>query len=226
MLEGGMVMHNPYQSQMREETMKKKMTVTGTGSLLIEPNHMQVQLEVMTENKDLRKAQQENTLQMNKVIETLINLGIPRNNIQTTAYRIQPTYDYSDGKQILRGYEVINAITVKVTQIDQAGNIIDLAVGAGVNRISNIRFTVDNPEIYYDQALKFALEDALRKAQTMAEEMQLYLNPTPICIKENFSEASAKGTQTLATISESYTTPIEPGQLNIKAVVTVQFDYQ
>src|SRR5699024_1060401 len=199
------------------------ITVSGTGNLSIDPNLAFIQMEVISNNQSLSEAQQENTKVMGEVIGALTKLGISRENIQTTAYTIQPKYDYSNGKQVLRGYTVRNAINVKISQMEQAGKIIDTAVEAGVNRITNIRFTVENAEIYYDQALKFALEEALRKAEIMAGEMQLFLNPKPVSITENISE-SPSGPRTVATADS--TTPIEPGQLNIKAVVTVRFSYE
>ena len=202
---------------------KNKITVSGTGNLSVNPNLAFIQMEVFSENQSLSEAQQENTKVMGEVIGALTKLGISHKDMQTAAYTIQPKYDYSDGKQVLRGHTVRNAISVKISQIEQAGKIIDTAVEAGVNRITNIRFTVENSEIYYDQALKFALEDAMRKAEIMAGEMRLYLNPKPVSITENVSE-SPNGPRILATAESA--TPIEPGQLNIKAVVTVRFSYE
>src|SRR5699024_3789484 len=110
-----------------------------------------------------------------------------------------------------------------ISQIEQAGKIIDTAVEAGVNRITNIRFTVENSEIYYDQALKFALEDAMRKAEIMAGEMRLYLNTKPVSITEKGSEYT-NGCRIVASAASA--TPSEPGQLNIRAGVTVRSAYE
>lgn len=218
-------MHYPYTNHHHDNhLMNHKMTVTGTGSLSIEPNLAFLYMEVITENERLCKAQEENSKVMQNVLQTLMGLGVVQEHIQTNTYTIQPKYDYTDGKQILKGYTVRNAIIVKTSQINQVGQIIDLAVEAGINRVTNIRFSVENLSVYYDQALKFALEDALRKAETMAGEMQLHVNPTPVFIKEKFDD-SVRRPRLLATTSESYTTPIEPGQLNVKAEVTVQYSY-
>ena len=69
---------------------KRVMTVTGIGSLSITPDTVQIQLEVKTESKQLSQAQQENAELMAQVIESLLALGIERENIQTVSYNISP----------------------------------------------------------------------------------------------------------------------------------------
>lgn len=216
-------MNYPFVQQMTRQK-QRVMTVTGIGSLEVEPNIVQIQLEVITENEQLSQAQQDNASVMNRVIEALLELGISRENIKTTSYTITPQYDYVEGKQIFRGYEVRNAITVKITTIDQAGNIIDVAVRSGVNRVSNIQFIVEDEQLHYQRALSLALENALAKAQTMAQTMKLQLDPHPIKIVEEV-RGEPIPYQTFAAREMTASTPIEPGQITINASVRVEFQY-
>ena len=216
-------MYQPYVGQMAHQQ-KRVMTVTGIGSLSIAPDTVQLQLEVRTENKQLSQAQQENADLMNQVIESLLELGIDREDIQTVAYNISPQYDYVEGQQIFRGYQVINSIDVTIKNIEQAGIIIDTAVRNGVNNVSNIRFTVENEQIAYHEALSLALRNALGKAQTIANTIQLKLDPHPIKIVETMREEPILY-RSFAATEMSAITPIEPGQINIKATVEVQFQY-
>ena len=204
---------------------KNRLKVTGTGNLSVDPNLALIQMEVVTEELSLAQAQQENARVMTSVMKALTKQGILREGIQTAAYTIQPKYDYQDGEQLLKGYTVRNAINVKITELKKAGQVIDTAVEAGVNRVTAIHFTVENPDIYYEQAVKFALEDAQRKAVIMAGEMQLRLIPTPVWMEEQQSESPGTS-RLIATASEPFTTPIESGQLSIKSVVTVTFSYE
>ncbi|MBO1911180.1 SIMPL domain-containing protein, partial [Microvirga sp. 3-52] len=172
-------MYNPNTGQLTCHE-KRVMTVTGIGSFSIAPDIVQIQLEVRTESKQLSQAQQENAELMDLVIDSLLELGIARENIQTVSYNISPQYDYVEGRQVFRGYEVINAIDVKINNIEQAGMIIDTAVRNGVNQVSNIRFSVENEQIPYQEALSLALKNALAKAQTIANTIHLKLNPHPV----------------------------------------------
>lgn len=206
------------------QTKSRVMTVIGNGSLSVEPNIVQIQLEVRTENKQLSQAQKENATAMNQVIESLLELGIGRENIQTISYTIFPQYDYIEDKQVFRGYEVTNAITVKITSIQEVGNVIDVAVQNGATGVSNIHFTVENQQLEYQKALSLALRDSLAKAQTMAQTMQLQLDPHPIKIIEEVREQPV-AYRTLSTMEKTTSTPIEQGLITITATVRVQYHY-
>lgn len=216
-------MYYPYVQQFTSQQ-RRVMTVTGIGSLSVAPDTVQIQLEVRTENKQLSQAQQENAAAMNQVIAALLQLGISREDIQTVSYNIFPQYDFVDGQQLFRGYEVTNAITVKITTIEQAGNVIDVAVQNGVNNVSNIQFMVEGEQLHYQQALSLALKNAVAKAQTIAETMQLQLDPTPIKIVEEH-KAESVTPRMFAAKEMSGSTPIEQGQIVISATVEVQFQY-
>ncbi|MEK5037697.1 SIMPL domain-containing protein [Sporosarcina sp. FSL K6-3457] len=216
-------MYYPYVQQFTSQQ-RRVMTVTGIGNLSVAPDTVQIQLEVRTENKQLSQAQQENTAAMNQVIASLLQLGISRENIQTVSYNVSPQYDYVEGKQLFRGYEVTNAITVRITNIGQVGNVIDVAVQNGANNVSNIRFTVGDEQLYYQQALSLALKNALAKAQTMADTMQLQFDTTPIKIVEEH-RAESVAPRMYAAKEMSVSMPIEQGEIVINATVEVQFQY-
>ncbi|TCP29489.1 hypothetical protein EV207_110110 [Scopulibacillus darangshiensis] len=216
-------MYYSYAEQHRQDS-PRVMTANGEASLLVKPDIVSIQLEVMTENKSLSQAQQENAYKMNRVIQSLLQAGIPGENIQTSAYNITPKYDYIDGKQVFRGYEVTNTITVKMKDIDQTGRIIDLAVNNGVNHVSNIQFTIDNQQEIYQQALSNALKNALAKAQTIANTLNVNLDAAPIKVVEKSSEPPHTF-QTFTAAESTGTTPIEPGQIMIRASVEAQFRY-
>ncbi|MFD1928457.1 SIMPL domain-containing protein [Sporosarcina siberiensis] len=216
-------MYYPYVQQIPKQD-RRVMTVTGIGNQSIAPDTANIQFEVRTENMVLTQAQQENAYVMNQVIESLLNLGISAENIKTVSYTVFPQYDYVEGKQVFRGYEVINAISVKVPSIEQVGKVIDVAVQNGANSVSNIQFTVDNEELYYEKALSLALGNAVSKAQAIANTMQLQLDPTPTTITEAHRDEPI-GPRPFMAKEMAASTPIEPGQIEITATVKVQFQY-
>ncbi|MBR7794576.1 DUF541 domain-containing protein [Agaribacter marinus] len=219
--------YNPYvrQQPTPEATeSRRRLTVYGNGKVSVEPNVVSIQLAVVTENQSLSQAQQENAQTMNQVIQSLLNLGISQEDIQTASYTISPKYDYEDGKQIDRGYQVSNAIRVIIKDLNQIGIVIDTAVQQGVNRVSNIVFTTDHPQAFYEEALRFALEDGGRKARTITDSLQLNLDQIPVKIIEQ-TESPPVAYKTFATTAESFATPIEPGQIEIEAAVELIYQY-
>lgn len=200
------------------------MTVTGNGKVVANASYVQLQIEVTTQGENVQQAQQENASIMNRVIQSIMALTIPKENIQTATYTIAPIYDYVDGKQVFKGYEVANAITVKIPDTNLVGVVIDTAVENGANRISSIQFKIDNADAYYQQALSLALHNAQMKANTIAQTMQLSVHPQPIEIVEE-NESGPVLYKSMAMADSSMVTPIEQGQITISAAVRVTFQY-
>ncbi|QTD42575.1 SIMPL domain-containing protein [Sporosarcina sp. Te-1] len=223
MEKGGSPLYYPYVMH-HTRPPARIITVTGSGQIEKEPDFIKIQLEVVTENMMASAALQENAERMNRVIEALQQSGIPKSNIQTTSFTINPRYDYVDGQQIFRGYTVTNSISVKVPNGMDAGHIIDTAVQHGVNQISSLQYGIEHENLLYEQALQKALKQAVSKARALAETIQVQLDPKPIKITEDPAYQPGRPEPLLA-VSKIASTPIEPGQIVVQASVRVQFQY-
>lgn len=201
------------------------MNVIGNGEIVVQPEYVQIQIEVRTEGKDVSLAQQENAIIMNRVIDSLVALNIPREAIQTTVYTISPNYDYIEGRQVFRGFEVQNAITVKIPDISQAGMVIDTAIQNGANQVSAIQFKIEDSDAYYQQALNLALVNAMGKAKSMAETMHIPLQLIPIEIIEDTHNVTPVSYKAVQMSNQEFITPIEQGSIAINASVRVKFRF-
>lgn len=195
----------------------------GEGSVLVQPDMAQIVLGVETENKVLREAQSENAQKISTIIQALRNIGIQEEHIQTDNFTIFPMYDFLDGKQVFRGYRVEHLLRVTVIDIKKIGLVVDTAVENGANRVSNIIFQISNSEGLYQNAIQKAVSDAVQKANTIASQLQIELNPIPIRIIEEskFIEGPVPFSQ--SQMVKSSATEIQPGREEIKAVVTATF---
>ncbi|SEN62660.1 hypothetical protein SAMN05192533_11635 [Mesobacillus persicus] len=205
----------------------RRITVYGNSRLTVKPSIAEVQLGVEVRNNEVNAAQQENSQRIQQVIQSLVRLGIPQDQIQTVDYQIYPQYDYVDGEQQFRGYQVTHMLMVKSENINQVGLLIDTAVQNGANRISSIRFTVKNLDAYYQQALKLALENSVLKAQTLAKVMNVSLDPIPVEILEQTTTPPPIPYQAMAEtgLVAGVTTPIEPGQIEVESKLETKFKY-
>lgn len=203
----------------------RTITTIGNGEVRVEPNYAELRIEVVTQSRDINEAQRENANIMNRVIRSLLQLNVAQEDIQTASFNIFPQYDYVEGRQVFRGYEVTNAISVKVRNVQEVGRVIDMAVQSGANRISSIEFKLENENMYYHQSLQMALLDAISKARTIAETLKLPYVPQPIEIVESSTEEPPVLYRAGAMTQESAQTPIEIGLISIKAKVTVNFQY-
>lgn len=216
-----MVNSNVFQQTVRQA---RVITVTGNGQIQAQPNFAEVQIEVSTESDDITEAQRQNALKMNQVIQSLLALNIARDDIQTAFYNVFPRYDFIEGKQMFRGYEVTNAITVTIRNISQVGLVLDTALKNGANRVSQLEFKLDNEEAYQKQALQLALQNANGKAQAIASSLQLPYMPQPIEIEEE-SAGRPILYRTVAMTEQSFDTPIEQGTIAIDAALRVKYQY-
>ncbi|WP_285768024.1 SIMPL domain-containing protein [Peribacillus sp. SI8-4] len=203
-----------------EHTLK----VSGSETLQAAPDQATLTLGVMTENEDPQQAQQANSQAIANVIASLKSAGIPEEHMKTSEYRIDPQYDYIDGKELFKNYKVQHIIQVQTTDIEKIGILLDTAVKSGANTVTSIRFSLSNPEAYYNQALSLALNNAYEKALSMAQTIGISLNPIPNQVDE-VSETAAPMLYQASSFAKMAATPIQPGELNITASVRVEYTY-
>lgn len=197
----------------------KEMTLTGQGQITAVPNIAVIHLGVNTRGENLTSVQAENAQITQSVIQALQRMGVTE--IKTIQYSIDKIYDYEDGRQIDRGYNVRNILEIKTTNLDRVGSIIDAAVNAGANVVELISFDVSNREYYYQQALNMAVRNAMQKAKSIAMNLGISQDPVPVRIVEN----SSLPIQPVLRRELAATTPIMPGNIVIEAFVTVDFTY-
>ncbi|MFL0167194.1 SIMPL domain-containing protein [Candidatus Clostridium helianthi] len=200
-----------------------KLKDIGKGTISVKPDLAEIVVGVITEDLQLEVAQEENAKITQDVINSLRALGIPLKNIQTENYSIRPNYDYINGKQVFRGYEVINNLKILISNVNNVGVVIDTAVSNGANSLTGIIFIVSDETKYYYEALRRALQDAQNKARVVADQLKVKLNIIPIQINEQNETTSTPLVMTLK--STSNTTPIEAGENIINADIEAIFTY-
>ncbi len=101
--------------------------------------------------------------------------GVKEEDVKTTNLSVHPVYDYSEGRQSLRGFEASESIEVTIRDLDTIGAMVTAATGAGANQTGGISFEVDDLETVRLEAQAKAIEDAQRKAKRLAEALDVRL---------------------------------------------------
>lgn len=169
---------------------KNTIVVSDTGEIYAKPDLAIISFSVVNEAKEVSDAMLENTEKMNNVINALKDQGIAEKDLKTTSYNIYPRYDYIktetiSGKRVLAGYEVRQALQVKVRSLDKIGIIISKATESGSNQIGNLQFTIDDQEELKKRAREQAVEKAKEKAGQMAHQLGVRLGKIT-SFSENF----------------------------------------
>ncbi|WP_201716756.1 SIMPL domain-containing protein [Rossellomorea arthrocnemi] len=199
------------------------ITVTGEHTLYVDPDQAVVSIGVVTNDKELETAQNQNRQQSSKVVQSLLNNGVAKKDIQTSTYQVFPQYNFEDGKQVFTGYEVRQVFRVTIKSIENVGMIIDDAIKSGANRVENIQFVQSNPIESYQQALAAAYQKAFQKALTLSSQSNQQLNPHPKSITEQSSPAAAPFMNTAFVKAAEESTAVQPGQIAVTAIITVDF---
>lgn len=210
-----------------EERLTDVIQVVGTGVAYGKPDVAILSLGVSVERKSVEEATRAAAEAMRRVIDSLRANGVAEEDIQTKSFSIQPRYDYVDRKQILRGYEVTNMVSVKVRDLDAVGRIVDDAVEAGGDalRVNSIAFTIDDPTELQAEARVKAIRDAKAKAEALAEEGGVKLG-RPIIISESVFLPVKEERYFKGGVPEEASTPIAPGTLEFRVTVYVTFEIE
>ena len=113
-------------------------------------------------------AMQANAAAMTRVIDRIKALGVAEDDIQTTGVTLYPQYDYNQAqqRQIFRGYQVMNRVSVKLRKIERTGPVLDALVAAGATDISGPDFSMADDTAGKAQAR----EAAMKRAEGMARD--------------------------------------------------------
>jgi uncharacterized protein YggE len=150
------------------------ISVIGEGRATMTPDMAVLTFSVVKQEKTAREALDGNNKAMSDVLGALKTAGIAERDLQTSGFSVQPQYRFpqgADGQQLppeLIGYQVSNALTVRVRDLSKLGAIIDQSVTLGVNQGGDIQFTNDKPESAMEEARKNAVADAMARAKTLA----------------------------------------------------------
>lgn len=148
---------------------RNTVSVSGEGKVVAIPDIAAIDLGTTIERPEVAAAQKENTRVMNELLAKLAESGVDKKDIQTTSYNVFPSYNWTDGKQTLRGYTVSQNVHVKIRDLDKVGDIIGQAGSLGANQIGGIQFTVDDPDKLKDEARAKAIVAAKAKAAQLGE---------------------------------------------------------
>ncbi len=157
------------------------ISVSGDGEVFAVPDTATFSVTVQEEAKDVKSAQDVATKKSNDIKAYLKQAGIEEKDIQTADYNIYPQYDYTNsacsqgycppGKQVLRGFQVSETLTVKVRDTKKAGDLLAGVGSRGAKSVSGLSFTIDDQDKLNAEARDKAIAKAKAKAEALADSL-------------------------------------------------------
>jgi uncharacterized protein YggE len=203
---------------------RREPVVVATGSAILKraPDRAFVNIGAEARAVAPKDAQAQNAKTMTAVRERLKALGINDSSIETRSLDLQPEFDYVNNRQKLRGYVARNIVEVRVDDVTRVGEIIDASVQAGANSINEVRFDLKERATVEQEALKAAVADALARASALASGAGKTVDRI-VTIEEQRAEMVPMQRSVMFARAEvaQAQTPVAPGEVEIRATVTV-----
>jgi len=189
------------------------ISVSGTGVREIAPNQATIYLGVETQSAHVTEALEENSLKRDSVIKAMEKLGVPKEDIETRYFSIYPIRDYEKRGEEIIGYPVTNEITIELRDLDIIGEVIDIAIASGANRVTGV---------------EEACDDARRKAEAIARGLGLTIVDVSTVRESSvyIYPYRAGGFDEYAMVSAtpiSISPPIEPRDVQVSATIEVVY---
>jgi uncharacterized protein YggE len=190
----------------------------------IAPDRAIIVLAVETRAASAGYASQTNAKAQRSVLDTLRAIGINPSQVSTSGYSVLPNYEStSQGGSVRNGFVARNAITVRLTQLDRVGAVIDAALARGATNVGNVSFEASNTADARRAALADAAAQAKADAATLAKAMGGTLGPlimatTQVTRPVPFQAVYSAGRAMVET-------PIMAGDIQVSATVFARWAF-
>ncbi len=146
------------------------LSVNGHGEVTLPPDVAYVSIGVHSSGTDVSQAVSDNAAQVAQVMTALADMGIAREDMQTSNFSVYTSdnYDPITGQVNGTNYTVDNTVNVTARELDRLGELLDRAVSAGANSIWGVTFDLENKDEALAEARDLAVQDALDGAQALA----------------------------------------------------------
>ena len=194
---------------------------SGEGVVQAAPDRAWITISAESRAPSPREAQRKNAEAMKPVQDRLRAAGIADEAIKTIFYDLQPDWDNSDNRRVLRGYVASNAIDVRIDNVDRVGELLDMAVTAGATSVQNIRFDLKDREKVEREALRLAVADARARATAAAAGAGMSVDRIIKIDEQGVSSPPPVPLARAAFAAAQAAPPIAAGSMEVRAHVTV-----
>jgi uncharacterized protein YggE len=210
-------------------TLPPSLVTSGQAEEKVTPDRVSVLVNVQTRAATAAAAAAENARRTRAVLDALAALGLAKDQLSTEGYTAYPemNYDRPGNTPKVVGYVVTNSVRAESKRVDQAGPIIDAALGAGANMINGLSFYASSIEEPRRRAIGAAVASARADAEAMAEAsggtlgglLELSTQGPTVPPRPMFDLAAR------AKVAMAEPTPINPGQQTVTVFVTARWAF-
>jgi uncharacterized protein YggE len=213
-------------ADVEQEPVVSTLSVSGTGDASAIPDVVDIQIGVDIIDPDPVEAVNQNTTKMNAIMTVMDSMQIPGSDIQTVYYSmwVEDVYDQDGQLTGEKRYHVTNQVNIRLRDTTQIGNLIDKATDAGATSIVGITFGVADTTELEQAALDQAIENALEKAQRIADHMGVSVGKIVNVSESGYYSPPVPYYGEKIGIGGAGAVPISQGQFSMTASVQVVYE--
>jgi len=148
------------------------ISVTGQGNVERAPDTARISFTVRNEAKDVASAQKVVSDKIDTITAHLKDAGIDKDDVTTERYSSNPQYTYSNNTApVLRGYEVSQMVTVKISDLALVESVAGILGRDGVTDMQGPNFGFDDDKKVAREAREAAIKDAKEQAKKLAADL-------------------------------------------------------
>lgn len=149
----------------------RQIAVSGEGQVSVKPDVARISLGVRSSAPTVAQAMSQNRAAMQKVLQTLHEVGIEERDICTTQFSLnyEPPHPLEKGGVEEGKYWVENMVLVTIRDLERVDAVLEQATQAGADQIWGLQFAVDQPDSAAAEARKLAAGQARSKAEQLAQ---------------------------------------------------------
>jgi len=209
-------------SMAHAQQIQPTVSVTGEGKIIAVPDEVTVRMGVQTEGKDAKTVKSENDASVDKVLDYLLKMNIPQNQVQTEYVNLNKNFDYNTKTY---NYQASQTISVKLKDLSKYDKVMSGLVSSGINTINGVEFSSSKMEAYEAQARKKAVADAKEKAKEYAGVLGQNIGKALMIAEQGTSAPQPQPMYKVAMAEmDSTQRTLAPGELTITSKIQVSFE--
>lgn len=199
------------------------VTVVGRGAVALPPDLAVVELACEGVAATPAEALATAGSGLDRVRAVLLESGVGADGLRSTEFSL---WAETDPQGQPRGYRAVRGLSAEVPDIGRVGELVSAAIGAGgaTSRVRGLSLRASGAATARVQARDLAFADALATAEQLAGRAGRTLGPVTEIVD---GEPAAGGPVPVArafALAKDSAGPVDPGQLEVTAAVTVTWD--
>jgi len=157
------------------------LVLSGTATVRVKPTLVILRLGATFTHSSPVSAKSQTEDAVKKIIAAVKNLGVNAADVQTRTFNLD-RYDPSGTRP--GSWRCTSSLEIRVKDVEKAGEVLEAAIAAGANQVSNVQYTVEELQAVRAEARDAASKVIKDKAKQYSSNFGVKLG-APIYIAEN-----------------------------------------